>query len=238
MPNSETSQRRLARVDRYVVLDVCLDRLPGDILHRLSLASKATQAKVKAAVQQRLPQLLQSAGAASAAAAAIDRLRNTDWPETFPEEVEARRVMLWLLSTAGRRVLNRPAAADALMSIPYAYKHGIATAAVGFGFKPSYELILAAAKQQVAGVEQWARCMPAPRHLVPVLWNTVCLNRERLVSSSVSAATCSRTCHSKQVPWIQQHLHSSKCAPHGATMSLLLPRCLHRAMHIILISPL
>jgi hypothetical protein len=154
----------MARVDRYVVLDVCLDQMPGDILHRLSLASKATKAKVKTVVQQRLPQLLQFAGAASAAAAAIDRIRNTEWPEPFPEEAAARRVMLWLLSTAGRRVhvLNWPAAAGALMSMPYAYRWGAATAAVSCGFKPSYELILGAAKQQVPGVEEWARCMRIP----------------------------------------------------------------------------
>jgi hypothetical protein len=186
MPNSETSQRRMARVDRYVVLDVCLERIPGDILHRLSLASKATKAKVKPVVQQRLPQLLRAAGAATAAAAAIDRLRNTDWPEPFPEELAARRVMLWLLQTAGRRVLNQPAAAEALLSIPNAYRHRIATAAVSCGFKPSHELILGAAKQQVPGAEQWVTCMRAPRELTSAMWNAVCLNSSPLVSSTVT----------------------------------------------------
>jgi hypothetical protein len=77
----------------------------------LSLASKGLRAQVKAVVRQRLPELLPGAVAPCVA-------RNTACVEQDPnyfnydhEPHYEKRVVDWLLHTAGRRVLNQPAAA-------------------------------------------------------------------------------------------------------------------------------
>jgi hypothetical protein len=178
--------RRTANSSTYLVLEVCSNSFDCETLRQLSLTSKATRAKVKNIVQQHLPQLLHDAAEGVVAAAAGYRLQNTDWPDPSPDTRAARGVMAWLLRTAGRRALNQPAAAEALMQLQDAYHHRIAEAAVGIGFNPTFQQILAAAKNRVQGVEQWVKCMPAPKNLP--LWNIVCRNSRLLTVSAVPTA--------------------------------------------------
>jgi hypothetical protein len=180
MPYSETSSSRKVVSTRYVALEVCLDSFDCGTLRKLAFTSRATRAKVKDVVQQRLPQLLHDAAAAVVAAAAL--LQNTDWPEAR----KARRILAWLLTTAGRRALNQPAAAEALMHFANAHRHLIAATAVKCGFRPTFQQILEAAKSSVPGAEQWARCILATRR--PPLWSFVCENSRVLMVSAAAAA--------------------------------------------------
>jgi hypothetical protein len=172
MKTSGTSRRRAANVEEHTVLSVCLNRFPADALHTLSLASKGSKAQVKAVVRQRLPELLPGAVAHCVARNKACVEEEPDYFNYDHEPHYEKRVVDWLLKTAGRRVLNQPAAAQALLFMPRPSSAGVAPTAQRLGFRTSCIQVLAAAEQQVPHCERWGRCVPRSKQ--SELWTAVC----------------------------------------------------------------
>jgi hypothetical protein len=180
---SGTAKGRAVNAGEHTVLSVCLNKFPADALKTLGLASKGLRAQVKAVVRQRLPQLLPGAVAACVARNLACLEQNARYFDFDEERHYEKRVVDWLLRTAGRRVLSQPAAAQALLFMPRPSSAGVAPAAQRLGFKTSCSQLLAAAEQQVPHCERWGRCLTKSKS--SGLWMNVCSFAGQQVSGHV-----------------------------------------------------